>query len=111
MPASTIAGSNNESCNESEQIEIEPKIDYDELPSPSPPIHPNSVVQQQQQNPAISRALALKSTPTMALASGALKMQHNNPDTDEETSYMEREFQEQELHLERMHEYFIQQQH
>uniref|UniRef100_A0A1A9WCY8 Regulatory protein zeste n=1 Tax=Glossina brevipalpis TaxID=37001 RepID=A0A1A9WCY8_9MUSC len=113
LPSSTIAGSNNESCNESEQIEIEPKIDYDELPSPSSPMHPNSVVQQQQQqqHPTTSTALALTSTPTMALASGALKMQHNNPDTDEETSYMEREFQEQELHLERMHEYFIQQQH
>ncbi|KAL9909460.1 uncharacterized protein ACN427_004618 isoform 1-T3 [Glossina fuscipes fuscipes] len=116
LPTSTIAGSNNEPCNEGEQIEIEPKIDYDELPSPSPPMHANSVVQQQQQqqqqqHPSTSTALALTSTPTIAPATGALNLHHNNPDTDEETSYMDREFQEQELHLERMHEYFIQQQH
>uniref|UniRef100_A0A1A9Z8X9 Regulatory protein zeste n=1 Tax=Glossina pallidipes TaxID=7398 RepID=A0A1A9Z8X9_GLOPL len=75
LPSSTIASSNNEPCNESEQIEIEPKIDYDELPSPSPPMHANSVVQQQhhqqqqqQQHPSTSTALTLTSTPTIAPA-------------------------------------------
>ncbi|XP_061388202.1 putative uncharacterized protein DDB_G0271606 [Musca vetustissima] len=122
--------SNNMDSTATEHFEVEPKIDYDEVSSPSslhtqqqqqqsqhhhqpppPPPQPSttdgsSVASQQQQAAAAAAAAA-----ALALSSStsALKL-HNNPDTDEETTYMERELQEQELHLERMHEYFLQQQ-
>ncbi|XP_075160450.1 uncharacterized protein LOC142233424 isoform X2 [Haematobia irritans] len=102
-----------------EHFEIEPKIDYDEVsPSSPPPQHhhqpPPLPPQSASSSLPLAEASAAQQQAVAALAlstsTSALKL-HNNPDTDEESSYMERELQEQELHLERMHEYFLQQQH
>lgn len=119
-PSSTMSVEN---MTETEQIE--PKIDYDDASSPPPlplpqpqpalkhevlqhpPLHhqPSSIqLDSQTAHTNTTTALSLSSS------TSALNL-HNNPDTDEETLYMERELQEQELHLERMHEYFMQQQH
>ncbi|XP_065360476.1 putative uncharacterized protein DDB_G0271606 isoform X3 [Calliphora vicina] len=131
-PSSTISVDN---TTETEQIEIEPKIDYDEVSSP-PPVTHTALAQHQQQHQqqqqlqqehqqlhhqqpqqqhhqsAVHDSQTAQATTTalsLSSSTSALNL-HNNPDTDEETSYMERELQEQELHLERMHEYFMQQQ-
>ncbi|KNC23856.1 hypothetical protein FF38_05633 [Lucilia cuprina] len=131
-PSSTMSVDN---TTETEQIEIEPKIDYDEVSSPPPVTHSalaqqqqfeqehqqqqlHHQQQQQQQQHQQHHQSALHESQTAQATTTALSLSsstsalnlHNNPDTDEETSYMERELQEQELHLERMHEYFMQQQ-
>ncbi|XP_037818138.1 putative mediator of RNA polymerase II transcription subunit 12 isoform X2 [Lucilia sericata] len=129
-PSSTMSVDN---TTETEQIEIEPKIDYDEVSSP-PPVTHSALAQQQQfeqehqqqqlhhqqqqqqhqqhhQSALHESQTAQATTTALSLSSSTSALNlHNNPDTDEETSYMERELQEQELHLERMHEYFMQQQ-